>query len=182
MAKNTGAPRYLASHYLTNVEQQLRRLKELGEKAFGQLSDEARFHAVLDEESNSIAVLIRHLSGNMISRWTDFLTTDGEKANRQRDTEFARDVEMTPDQLREAWNKGWECLFEALAAIAPADLQKSISIRGVEHSVLEAIQRSLVHYSEHVGQIVFLAKHLEAKEWKPLSIPRGQSERFFRPK
>ena len=172
----------LGAAYLANVSTVLERVKQLGEKAIAQLSDEAHFYALLDKESNSIAVLIRHLRGNMLSRWTDFLTADGEKETRNRDTEFVQDVKPTPDELVEVWNEGWDRLFETLSSLTPADLQKTVTIRGVEHTVMEAIQRELAHYASHVGQIVFLAKHLVSDEWESLSIPRGQSEKFFRQK
>lgn len=172
----------LGAAYLANVSTVLERVKELGEKAIAQLSDEAHFYALLDKESNSIAVLIRHLRGNMLSRWTDFLTADGEKETRNRDTEFVQEVKATPDELVEVWNEGWDRLFEALSSLTPADLQKTVTIRGVEHTVMEAIQRELAHYASHVGQIVFLAKHLVSDEWESLSIPRGQSQKFFRQK
>jgi hypothetical protein len=134
----------------------------------------------LDPESNTLAVLIQHLRGNMISRWTDFLTTDGEKASRKRDTEFDRGEQLTSNELVDAWNEGWDCLFKTLATLQPSDLERTITIRGEAHSVLEAIQRQLTHCAYHVGQIVFLAKHHEAETWESLSIPRGQSEKFFR--
>lgn len=172
----------LGAAYLANVSTVLARIKQLGERAIAQLSDETHFYALLDKESNSIAVLIRHLRGNMLSRWTDFLTTDGEKETRNRDTEFVQDVKATPDELVEVWNEGWDRLFETLSSLTPADLQKTVTIRGVEHTVMEAIQREFAHYASHVGQIVFLAKHLVSDEWESLSIPRGQSEKFFRQK
>ncbi len=172
----------LGAAYLANVSTVFAKIKQLGERAIAQLSDEAHFYALLDEEANSIAVLIRHLRGNMLSRWTDFLTTDGEKETRNRDTEFVQDVKATPDELVAVWNEGWDRLFDTLSSLTPADLQKTITIRGVERTVMEAIQSQLAHYASHVGQIVFLAKHLASKEWESLSIPRGQSEKFFRPK
>jgi len=168
--------------YLADVSTVFAKIKQLGERAIAQLSDEAHFYALLDDESNSIAVLIRHLRGNMLSRWTDFLTTDGEKETRNRDTEFVQEVEATPDELVAVWNEGWDRLFGTISSLTATDLQKTITIRGVEHTVMAAIQRSLAHYASHVGQIVFLAKHLESKEWESLSIPRGQSQKFFRPK
>ena len=167
-------------HYLATAEKQFRRLKKLGDKAFAQVSDEAHFHVLLDQESNSLAVLIQHLRGNMTSRWTDFLTTDGEKASRKRDTEFDRDKKLTSNELLGLWNEGWDRLFQTLTSLQPADLQKTIAIRGEPHTVMEAIQRELVHDAMHVGQIVFLAKHVEAANWESLSIPRGESEKFFR--
>ena len=168
--------------YLADVSTVFAKIKQLGERAIAQLSDEAHFYALLDDESNSIAVLIRHLRGNMLSRWTDFLTTDGEKETRNRDTEFVQEVEATPDELVAVWNEGWDRLFGTISSLTATDLQRTVTIRGVEHPVMAAIQRSLAHYASHVGQIVFLAKHLESKEWESLSIPRGQSQKFFRPK
>ena len=170
----------MPDRYLAAAEKQFRRLKKLGEEAFAQVSDEAHFHTLLDQESNSLAVLIQHLHGNMISRWTDFLTTDGEKASRKRDTEFDRDKKLTSNELLDIWNEGWDRLFKTLTTLQSSDLPKTMTIRGEPHSVLEAIQRELVHYAMHVGQGVFLAKHVEAATWQSLSIPRGQSERFFR--
>ena len=170
----------LGQDYLAAAEKKFRDLKELGDKVFAQVSDEAHFHAVLNPESNSLAVLIQHLRGNMISRWTDFLTSDGEKPSRKRDTEFDRERKPPSNELLDIWNEGWDCLFKTLATLQPSDLQRNIAIRGEDHSVLEAIQRQLTHCGYHVGQIVFLAKHLEAESWESLSIPRGQSEKFFR--
>ena len=168
--------------YLADVSTVFAKIKQLGERAIAQLSDEAHFYALLDDESNSIAVLIRHLRGNMLSRWTDFLTTDGEKETRNRDTEFVQEVEATPDELVAVWNEGWDRLFGTISSLTATDLQRTVTIRGVEHTVMAAIQRSLAHYASHVGQIVFLAKHLVSDEWESLSIPRGQSQKFFRQK
>ncbi|MGH9461236.1 MAG: DUF1572 family protein, partial [Vicinamibacteria bacterium] len=133
----------LGQNYLAAAEKRFRYLKELGDKTFAQVSDEAHFHTLLDRESNSLAVLIQHLRGNMLSRWTDFLTADGEKPSRKRDTEFDRETKPTSNQLLDAWNEGWDCLFEALATLQPSDLERTITIRGEDHSVLEAIQRQL---------------------------------------
>ena len=170
----------LGEHYLAIAEKKFRELRKLGEKAFAQVADEDRFHIALDPESNSLAVLIQHLRGNMVSRWTDFLTSDGEKPSRKRDTEFQPNRERSSYELLTAWNEGWDCLFKSLASLRPSDLQKTITIRGEPHTVLEAIQRQLSHCAYHVGQMVFLAKHLAAENWETLSIPRGQSEKFFR--
>ncbi len=172
----------LGAHYLEIVTNKFQELKGFGEKAMAQLSVESHFHTFLDKESNSIAIIIRHLSGSMVSRWTDFLTTDGEKPDRQRDGEFDREVTMTSEELLEVWNRGWDCLFQDLGALTPADLEKKVTIRGVEHPVLEAIQTNLIHAASHVGQIVFLAKHFESEKWESLSIPHGQSDKFFRSK
>lgn len=170
----------LADHYLAAAEKKFRELKALGEKSFAQVSEETHFHVALDPESNSLAVLIQHLRGNLISRWTDFLTSDGEKPSRKRDTEFEAHRERSSHELLDAWNEGWDRLFDTLATLQASDLQKTITIRGEEHTVLEAIQRQLIHCGYHVGQIVFLAKHLTGESWESLSIPRGQSEKFFR--
>lgn len=160
---------------LDEALREFRSLKRLGEKALAQVADAAALHATLDPGSNSLAVLVRHLAGNMRSRWTDFLTTDGEKPDRQRDREF-ESVAATRSELMQEWERGWQCLFDALAALAPADLLRTVTIRGEPHSVVRAIDRQLAHYALHVGQMVFLAKHLCSERWQTLSIPRGQSE------
>lgn len=144
-----------------------------------QCPDDALF-TTLDAESNSIALIVKHLSGNMRSRWTDFLTTDGEKPDRNRDTEF-EDPPKTRAELLELWERGWHCVFEALAPLKEEDLGRKIAIRNEPHSVMQAINRQIAHYSHHVGQILFLAKHLTVKstgQWQSLSVPRGQSKQF----
>lgn len=144
-----------------------------------QCPDEALF-ATLDAESNSIAVIVKHLAGNMRSRWTDFLTADGEKPDRNRDTEFEKPP-ATQAELLELWERGWKYLFDALKTLTDADMARTVTIRTEPHSVLQAINRQLAHYAQHVGQIVFLAKHLTAKttgKWESLSVPRGQSRQF----
>lgn len=150
--------------------------KNLAEGAMAQVRDE-QLMAALDGEMNSIAVIVKHMAGNMRSRWTDFLTSDGEKPDRNRDTEF-----MAPPQTREAltemWEAGWNCLFTALQPLSDADLGRTVIIRGEAHSVMQAINRQVAHYSYHCGQIVFLAKHFCAEEWKSLSVPRGGSAGF----
>ena len=169
----------LASHYLDEVRRQFRGHKRLAEGAMAQLQDEELF-ATLDPESNSVAILVRHLAGNMRSRFTDFLATDGEKPDRHRDQEF----EMTPGTTRADvmrwWEEGWARVFGAIGELKPEDLMRSITIRGEPHTVLQAINRQVAHYSAHVAQIIFLAKHLRSSEWKTLSIPRGKSEEFKR--
>ena len=150
--------------------------KTIADRAMAQLADE-QLYAILDSESNSIAVIIKHMAGNMRSRWTDFLTTDGEKPGRNRDSEF-----VEPPAGREAlmnlWEQGWGCLFHALESLSDADLTRTITIRGEAHSVMQAINRQVSHYSLHCGQIIFLAKHLRGSDWKTVSVPRGASAQF----
>ena len=165
----------LGSHYLEHVSFEFRRLKSLADKAIAQMPDEA-IHQTLDGESNSVAVLMRHLSGNMLSRWTDFFTTDGEKPDRHRDQEFQHYPDKTREQLLDGWNRGWQCLFDNLGALESNDLQKTVTIRREPLTVLEAVERQIVHGAYHVGQIVALAKHFAGEGWTSLSIPRGQSE------
>jgi len=150
--------------------------KKLGERAMAQCPDEGLF-ATLDAESNCIAIIVKHMSGNMRSRWTDFLTTDGEKPDRQRDTEF-EEPPKTRAELIELWEHGWKYLFDALAALSDADLVRTITIRTEPHSVMQAINRQVAHYSYHVGQIVFLAKHASADKWEALTVPKKKSAEF----
>ena len=140
---------------------------------------DSQLYVVLDDESNSIAVLVKHMAGNMLSRWTDFLTTDGEKPNRNRDSEFM-DPPSTRTALMEYWEKGWDCLFAALQPLTDDDLGRAIAIRGEKHSVMQAINRQVAHYSYHCGQIVLLAKYLRRDSWKTLSVARGNSEEWNR--
>ena len=167
----------LGAHFLELVTQELNRIKVRAEKAIAQLTDDRHLHAKLDAESNSIAVIVMHLSGNMLSRWTDFLTTDGEKPSRNRDAEFESPETMTRAELMAAWETGWACLFGALDALTPADLTATVRIRGEQFSAMEAIVRQFDHYASHIGQIVFLAKHMEWERWQSLSIPRRRSSR-----
>jgi hypothetical protein len=153
-----------------------RHYKNLAERATEQLSEEQLF-AALDPEMNSIAVVAKHLAGNMLSRWTDFLTTDGEKPERDRDAEFEHPPESRA-ALMELWNRGWACVFTALEPLSDADLGRIVTIRGERHSVMQAIGRQLAHYAYHIGQMVFLAKHFQSEKWKSLTIPRGQSRSF----
>jgi hypothetical protein len=164
----------IAGHYLGEALRSFRSYKKLAEKAFAQLADEEIF-VQLDDESNSIAVIIKHLTGNMRSRWTDFLTTDGEKADRQRDLEFVITTETSRDELMRQWERGWQCVFDAIEPLQPEDLMRAVFIRGEEHTVLEAISRQQMHYAMHIGQIIFLAKHFKSADWKSLSIPRNRS-------
>ncbi|MGB7921964.1 MAG: DUF1572 family protein [Pyrinomonadaceae bacterium] len=161
----------LAKHYLDDALNSFREYKALAEKAFAQLKDD-EFFLALDAEANSIGVIIKHMSGNMRSRWTDFLTTDGEKPDRDRDAEFVLSDETGRDGLMKQWEEGWSRVFGAVEPLRPDDLGKKVFIRGEEHSVMEAINRQLTHYAYHTGQIVFLAKHIRSTDWKSLSIPR----------
>jgi Protein of unknown function (DUF1572) len=162
--------------FLALVRFELPRLKELAEKAMAQIPSDEALHVTLDPESNSVAILVQHLSGNMLSRWTDFLTSDGEKPDRHRDREFEADSKRSREDLVKAWERGWSRLFETVNALTPEDLEKTVRVRGEEHSVPQAIQRQIVHISYHVGQIVLLSKHLGSEKWTSLTIPRGQSE------
>ena len=150
--------------------------KSLADRAMAQVTDE-QLNVTLDPEANSIALIVKHMAGNMRSRWTDFLTTDGEKPNRNRDSEFV-DPPATRTELLALWEDGWSRLFAAIEPLSDADLARTITIRGEAHSVLQAINRQLGHVSYHVGQIVFLAKHLASDRWQSLSVPRGKSAEF----
>jgi hypothetical protein len=167
----------LGEHYLEDSIASLRAYKKMAEKAFDQLNDE-EFFGTLDEEGNSVAIIMKHMAGNMFSRWTDFLTTDGEKPNRNRDMEFVMESNKTVKDVREYWERGWQCVFGALEPLGADDLMKRVMIRGEEHTVAQAINRQLMHYANHIGQIVFLAKHFHAHDWKSLSIPRNRSAEF----
>jgi hypothetical protein len=167
----------LGKHYLEDALSNFRDYKKLAEKALEQVNDE-EFFLALDEEANSVAVIVKHIVGNMLSRWTDFLTTDGEKPDRNRDTEFVVAPGMSKDDLMKQWEKGWGCLFDAIEPLQPEDLLKTVMIRGEAHTVVNAINRQLTHYAYHIGQIVFLAKHFRSAEWKSLSIPRNRSAEF----
>jgi Protein of unknown function (DUF1572) len=162
--------------YLDSVIKQFEYYKMLGEKTFSQLTDEQLF-IQLNEESNSIATIVKHLSGNMLSRWTDFLTSDGEKEWRQRDAEFDNDI-SNRSELLEKWNVAWTCLFNAIKPLTENDLSKEIFIRNQGHSVIEAINRQLAHYPYHIGQIVFIGKMFCNENWISLSIPRGNSKEY----
>jgi hypothetical protein len=157
---------------------ELQKVKKLADKSIEQLSND-QLHARLDPEANSVAILMRHMAGNMRSRWVDFLTSDGEKPDRMRDREF-EDPRQTRDQLLAEWEHGWQCVWDALTPLTDADLQRTVIIRGEPHSVYKAISRQVAHYAGHAYQILLLAKHLQGAHWKTLSIPRGQSEEFNR--
>jgi hypothetical protein len=166
------------SPILSAAIDELQKIKKLADKSIAQLSDD-QLHATLDPDANSVAVLMRHMAGNMRSRWIDFLTSDGEKPNRRRDQEF-EDPGQSRDELFAEWEHGWQCVFDALTPLSDADLQRTVMIRGEAHSVYKAISRQVAHYSGHAYQILLLAKHMQGANWKTLSIPRGQSEEFNR--
>ena len=150
--------------------------KKLGEGAIAQVTDE-QLLAALDPEMNSLAQIVKHIAGNMRSRWTDFLTSDGEKPDRNRDSEFD-EPPATREALMKMWEAGWKCVFDALEPLGSAEVDRKVTIRGEAHSVMQAVNRQIAHYAYHVGQIVFLAKHLQHSRWKSLSIPRNQSAKF----
>jgi hypothetical protein len=164
------------SDYLQSAFKVFMSYKTLGEKAIGQVSEEKLFWQ-FNEESNSIATIVKHLWGNMLSRWTDFLSTDGEKRWRNRDTEFENNFK-TRAELFSIWQEGWERMFDTIEELNDEDLEKTVYIRGEAHTVIEAINRQIAHYSYHIGQIVFLAKMVSKEQWKSLSIPKGKSKEF----
>src|SRR3990172_3959745 len=162
--------------YFEDSVLQLRKLKKLADKAIGQTEDQHLF-VRLDPEANSIALIRKHIAGNMRSRGTDFLTADGEKPDRNRDSEFEEESETRAATLA-TWEDGWNVMFRTLESLSAADLEKTVYIRGEAHTVMQAIGRQMTHYASHVGQIVFLAKHFAGSRWKSLSIPRGKSKHF----
>lgn len=164
------------NNFLASSLKQFREFKSLGDKTFDQLSDEKLFWQ-FNSSSNSIAHIVKHLHGNMLSRWTDFLTTDGEKEGRNRDMEF-ENTALNRQELIAMWNAGWDCLFQALESLNEEDLTKTIFIRGEGHTVLGAIHRQLAHYPYHVGQIVYIGKMCMDEQWSSLSIPKGKSAAF----
>lgn len=171
-------PLIFTTSYVEDAQAIFRQYKKLADAAIAQVSD-ADLYCTLDPESNSIAIIIKHMAGNMLSRWTDFLTTDGEKPTRNRDTEF-EDPPATRADLLALWEQGWSCLFDALKPLTEADLARTITIRSEAHSVMQAINRQVAHYSYHCGQIILLAKHFQSSNWKCLTVPRKQSEEFNR--
>ena len=167
------------SRFLAESVAGFRSLKDQADRALAQVDDGA-FFATLDAGSNSLAVLVAHVAGNAQSRWTDFLTTDGEKPDRDRDGEFELDPGLSREQLMRRWEAGWRAVFTAVDPLVPADLDRTVTIRGEPHSVMQALLRQLRHYAYHVGQMVLLAKHFRGAEWQTLSIPRGKSRQFDR--
>ncbi|HYG14508.1 MAG TPA: DUF1572 domain-containing protein [Bacteroidia bacterium] len=166
----------MQSAYLSDIKKIFLNYKTMGEKTFAQLNDE-HITWQYNAESNGIATIVKHMWGNMLSRWTDFLTTDGEKPSRQRDAEFINDI-TTKAAMLEKWEEGWACLFSTLDSLSPADLERTIHIRGEAHTVTEAINRQLAHYPYHIGQIVYIAKMIKDAEWQTLSIARNKSAEF----
>ena len=169
----------LTSSYVKDSIDLFRYYKNLAERAMAQCPDEVLF-TMIDAESNSIAIIVKHLSGNMRSRWRDFLTSDGEKPDRNRDTEF-EEPPKTRAEILELWERGWKYVFDALQPLTEVDLGRTVTIRKEPHSVMQAINRQMAHYSHHIGQILFLAKHLTfttTGKWQSLSVPRGQSKQF----
>jgi hypothetical protein len=165
--------------WLQDMQERFQSLKDLGDRAIAQVSDGEFFHQ-LDGESNSIAVLLQHMGGNLRSRWTDFLTTDGEKPDRNRDGEFVIEPGTRRSDVVARWEEGWRCVFDTFSALRPEDIEKMVRVRGEPHSVPQAIHRQVTHAAYHVGQIVFLAKHYRSSEWNTLTIPRGGTEAFNR--
>ena len=167
----------LTTSYTEDSRELFRHYKTLAERAMDQVSDE-QLYTTLDGEMNSIAVVVKHMAGNMRSRWVDFLTSDGEKPDRNRDSEFVEPPPTRNDLLR-LWNQGWDCVFQAIDPLTDADLARTVTIRGEQHSVMQAINRQIGHYAYHCGQIVFLAKHFQHAKWRSLSVPRGKSGEFL---
>jgi len=167
----------LASHYLEGIKRQFRGHKRMGEAAMAQLQDND-FFVTLDPESNSIAALVKHIAGNARSRFTDFLASDGEKPDRFRDQEFEVSAKTTREEVRSWWDQAWFHVFSTLDSLTPEDVQRTVTIRQEPHTVMQALNRALAHYAQHIGQIVFLAKHLRSGQWQTLSIPRGKSEDY----
>lgn len=170
----------MTNDYLDSVRKQFKYYRMLGDKTFSQVPDDKLFWQYNDD-SNSIATIVKHLWGNMLSRWTDFLTSDGEKDSRNRDAEFLNDI-TSREELLSKWNEGWACLFNAINSLTADDLDKIIYIRNQGHSVTEAVNRQLAHYTYHIGQIVFLGKMLAENGWTSLSIPKGNSQTFNKEK
>jgi hypothetical protein len=167
----------LAASYLEEIKHQFRGQKRMGDAAMAQLQDKDFFFA-LDPESNSIAALVKHLAGNARSRFTDFLTSDGEKPDRFRDREFEISSATTRADIQDWWEQGWAHVFSALDSLKPEDVLRAVTIRQEPHTVLQALNRALTHYAQHIGQIIFVAKHLRSAQWQTLSIARGKSEDY----
>jgi Protein of unknown function (DUF1572) len=163
--------------YLDEAFRSLRGHKRLADGAIAQLTEE-QFFAAPDAESNSVAVIVKHMAGNMRSRFTGFLTSDGEKPDRQRDREFVMHADAKREEVLSSWEQNWQLVFDTINSLQPDDLTRTVTIRGEPHSVLQAINRQVAHYAYHVGQIVFLAKHWKGAQWKSLSVPKGQSEQY----
>lgn len=167
----------LGNEYLKIIIGRFQSVKSLGDKAINQLTEEELLW-VFNQESNSIAIIIKHVSGNMVSRWTDFLTTDGEKPDRNREREFVNPIQSRHELIK-SWDQGWDILFRALHQLTEFDLLKNVYIRGESHVVLDAIERQLAHYAYHVGQIVYIGKQVKNETWESISIPKGQSAEYL---
>ena len=167
----------ITREYLKDAIGSFKAYKKLADKAIEQVSDHELF-VTLDEEANSIAVVMKHMAGNMLSRWTNFLTSDGEKPDRNRDMEFVIEEGTTKQSVLDYWERGWQSVFAAVEPLQPHDFEKTVNIRGEAHTIVQAINRQMTHYAYHVGQIVFLAKHFRSSEWKSLSVPRNRSAEF----
>ena len=168
----------LGKECLRIIIERFHSIKTLGDKTLSQLPEE-EIHWRFNSESNSVAIIVKHLSGNMVSRWIDFLNSDGEKEYRNRDGEFVDDISSKTD-LVSVWEKGWEVLFETLEDLREQDLLKTVYIRGEAHLVLDALERQMAHYASHVGQMVYIGKQVKAENWKSLSIPKGKSEEYLK--
>ena len=166
----------LSAHYLEEIRRQMRGYKRLADGALAQISEE-EFFRELDPESNSIAILVKHIAGNLRSRFTDFLTTDGEKSDRNRDQEFEVGNADRASFLK-AWESGWKTLFDTLDTLKPENVERTVTIRSEPHTVLQALNRALAHHAMHVGQIVYLAKYFRSEKWTTLSVPRGKTDEF----
>jgi Protein of unknown function (DUF1572) len=166
-----------AAYYLEEIRRQFRGHKRMGESAMSQLEDKD-FFTTIDPESNSVAILVKHIAGNARSRFTDFLASDGEKPDRFRDREFEIATTTSRAEIMRWWEEGWSQVFATIDALQPEDVLRTVTIRQEPHSVVQALNRALAHYAQHIGQIVFLAKHLRSSQWKTLSIPRGKSEDY----
>ena len=168
----------IGKEYVRIVIERFKSVKSLGDQTISQLSEE-ELHWTYNNESNSVAIIVKHISGNMVSRWTDFLSSDGEKEDRNRDDEFIDDI-STESELMSVWEKGWSVLIDTLTGLKQEDLLKTIYIRGESHLVIDAIERQMAHYAYHVGQIVYIGKQLKDNKWNSLSIPRGRSEEYLK--
>ena len=166
----------IIKNYLADAIESFRNYKKVGDKAMAQVSDE-EFFRLIDSEANSIAIIVKHIAGNQLSRWRDFLTADGEKSNRNRDGEFELKDE-TREDLLQFWEAGWQCLFDAIEPLTISDFEKTITIRGQKHTICEALNRQLTHYAYHIGQITLLAKHFRVTDWQSLSVPKNKSNQF----
>jgi Protein of unknown function (DUF1572) len=171
-------PHEFTTSYVKDALSVFRYYKRLGERAMEQVSDQQLFE-VMDEEMNSIAIIVKHMAGNMRSRWTNFLSSDGEKPDRNRDTEFVAPPDTRAGVMK-LWKQGWDCVFAALKPLGDMDLERRVTIRGEAHSVMQAVNRQLAHYAYHCGQIIFLAKHFQHAHWKSLTVPRNESVEFNR--